>query len=84
MNCSTPGFPVLHHLLEFAQRKAEKQQFCFFGWKSGKGQITEVHQTPQSRCSSYERFQEPLSTQFLGFPGGSEGKNLPAMQIGFD
>ena len=25
-----------------------------------------------------------LSLQFLGFPGGSDGKNLPAMQIGFD
>ena len=30
MNCRTPGFPVLHHLLEFAQGKAWKQQFCFF------------------------------------------------------
>ena len=28
MNCSTPGFPVLHYLLEFAQTHVQVSQWC--------------------------------------------------------
>ena len=33
-NCSTPGFPVLHHLLEFAQTDVHSQKFLFLPSKS--------------------------------------------------
>ena len=33
MDCSTPGFPVLHYLQEFAQTKAMAPHSCTLAWK---------------------------------------------------